>query len=51
MLTTSKCISPLMSIRSKLIHSQGKAGKVMSNCEAHAPLNTEHASHHKEQEE
>jgi len=34
--TTSRCISPLMSIASRLSHSQGSAGKVMSNC-AHRP--------------
>ena len=30
--TTSRCISPLTSIRSRLIHSHGSPGKVMSNC-------------------
>ena len=31
-LTTSRCMSPLMSMASRLIHSHGSAGKVMSNC-------------------
>lgn len=32
LLTTSKCISPLISIASRLIHAQGMRGKSTSNC-------------------
>ena len=40
-LTTSRSISPLMSMASKLIHSHGRAGNVMSNCRHR------HCEHHK----